>query len=289
MSFIRFSAKALLVVLIVSLAGASVAHGRDRKARGDEASLVVVHSCSTPPFSFMGMDATPKGVVCDFWRAWAARVGVDVAFVQADWPTSLEMMRDGRADIHGGLFYLEERDRYLDYAQPLFPQKATLFVRASQSVRTVSELEARYVGVLDEGYSEYWLSRRYPQLRLRAYPTSLAMVQAALAGEVDALLTEQTTLVTQLGAVGKLDEFVPLVDMYERSIRGAVAEGRTDLLALLERGIRDMGAEERRKIFERWIIVEEAFPDWLLPAAVAGGVSLVIGLAAVGLGWRRPG
>ena len=197
------------------------------------------------------------------------------------------MIRDGRADVHGGMYFTSARDEYLDFTVPLFSQDASLFVRASLGIKDIDGLADRYVAVLEKGYSESWLKEHYPELKRRPYKNSRLMVEGALAGEVDALLTEYTTIVYQLGATGHYSDFVPLTMTYARETRGAVAQGRSDLLEVVDRGIRDMGAEGRQKVLDRWIIPEDRLPSWLWPALGVGTLALFVGLGSVLAGGRR--
>ena len=236
----------------------------------------------------MGLDGAPKGLVVDFWEAWSATTGIEITLVQATWAETLKMMREGTADIHGGLYFTEDRDGFLDYSTPFFSQKATLFVRASLGIDDVKKLKGCCVAVLDQGYSHYWLARNHPEMICMPYKTSRDMIEAALSGEVEALLAEYTTLVYQLGATGQYKNFIPLAAMYERSMMGAVAHGRPDLLKVVNQGIRKMGEEGREKVFERWIIPENSLPGWLWPAAGVGLVALIASLAAVVTSGYRP-
>jgi len=237
----------------------------------EDRPLIVVHSNNTPPLSFVGLNNEPKGFVVDYWRTWSNKNGIPIKFVQTDWPGTLRMMRDGEADIHGGLYFNEERDEFLDYADSYFDQEAALFVRNSIGIKDISELGDRPVAVLDQGYSEFYLKEKYPELILKPYKTSKHMVAAAIAGEVDALLTESATLVYQFGTNAKINEFSPIGILYERPLRAAVAQGNTDLLRLVEKGMANLSTRDREHVFNRWIVVE-AYPGWLLPTIILGGV-----------------
>ena len=287
MRYIRLLVKCWLIVACSPLL-AGVPASAEEAAPFNGKPLVVVHSDNTPPLSFKGLDGSPKGVVVDFWNAWSAATGIDVSIVQANWPDTLQMMRDGTADVHGGLYFTDERDAFLDFSSPIFTQAVTLFVRSSLGIKTVAELGEREVAVLEQGYSAFWLARSHPELKQKPYKTSRAMVEAALACEVDAVLTEYTTLVYQLSATGQCSNFVPLAEMYERPVMGAVSQGRGDLLAIVEQGIRAVGTKKRQKLFERWIIREEGLPGWIWPAVGVGALALFVGLASVFAGGRRP-
>lgn len=248
--------------------------------------LRIVHSRETPPLSFIGLNGEPKGIVIDYWRAWSLRNKVPVEFILTDWPSTLTMMQNGEADVHGGLYYNVERDAFLDYAEPYFDLQAAIFVRNGLDIAQVEDIGKRPVAVLDAGYSEFFLRKNYPDLHLKRYKSSKEMVAAAVAGEVDALLTEFTTLVHQLGALAKINEFSPIKTLYSHSLRAAVAEGNDSLLTMVKRGEENLTEREKERVFSRWIIEPPASFPWWTPLIVV--VSLLI--AAVGLFvWKRSG
>ncbi len=234
--------------------------------------LVVVHSDNTPPLSSMGLNKEPKGLVIDYWRAWSAKNGIPVTFVLTDWPGTLQMIRDGKADVHGGLYFNEERDEFLDFASPFFEMEAALFVRKGLGIQYVAGLGNRPVGVLEKGFSEFYLRKNYPELNLLPFKTSRHMAQAAVGGDVDALLTEYTTLIHQLGAVAKVDDFIPLKTLYAHSLRPAVAAGNEELLNIIEEGEAKLSSRDFERIFSRWTVAKPLFNSWVLPAVGLGAL-----------------
>lgn len=265
----RFCAIVILLALIAVGAQSVLAGDATR-----EEPLVVVHSDNTPPLSFVGYNGEPKGLVIDYWRAWSLTTGIPIKIVQVSWPETLEMVRDGRADIHGGLYYSDERGRFLDFSDPFFTLEAAIYVRKSLDIRTMNQLGDLVVAVLNQGYSEYYLKRHHPEVNIRVYDSSNLMAEAAMTGEVHALLTEKTTLVHQLGSQGMLDEFVALDTLYRRDIRGAVAAGNQALLKRIREGEIKLSSRDRDKIFSQWVVLGSSTSGWLVVALVAGFIAL---------------
>ena len=232
--------------------------------------LVVVHSANTPPLSSVGLNGEPKGLVIDYWQAWSEKTGIPVRIVQVSWPDSIAMVRDGRADIHGGLYFSEERDRYLDFSDPYFAMEAAIFVRKTLGIDSMDQLGNLEVAVLNQGYSEYYLKQHHPNLRGRGYDSSELLAAAAISGEVDAMLTEKTTFIHQLGAQGKISEFKPLETLYRRELRAAVAKGNHELLQTIRNGESLFTERDRDKIFSQWVILASATSGWLVIALVGG-------------------
>jgi ABC-type amino acid transport substrate-binding protein len=237
--------------------------------------LVVVHSNNTPPLSYVGLNREPEGLVVDYWKAWSFASGNAITFVQAEWPETLEMVRDGRADIHGGLYYSEERDRYLDFSEPFFSMDAAIYVRKSLGIHSLMELGYTPVAVLELGYSESYLRKSHPWIRQKAYKSSEQMVEAAFAGEVDVLLTEHTTMVNHLGTRNKLEEFIPIKTLYSRSICGAVAQGNAGILQLVKDGEAKITAKKRERLFSHWVVLSSSTSNWLVAILVVGATVLI--------------
>ena len=137
------------------------------------------------------------------------------------------------------------------------------------------ELGYTPVAVLESGYSESYLRKYHPWIRQKAYKNSEQMVEAALSGEVDVLLTEHTTMVNHLGARNKLEEFIPIKTLYSRSVCGAVAQGNEDLLKLVKEGEARISEKRRERLFSHWVVLSSSTSSWLIAILVVGAIVLV--------------
>ena len=243
----------------------------------EEHPLVVVHSTQTPPMAYVGFNGEQKGLIVDYWHLWSRVNHVPIKLILTDWSESLRMVGDGRADVHGGLFFSEERAQFLDFAPPYFELDAALAVRSTLDVHSIAQLGDHVVGVLASGYSNSFVRTNYPGLNRREYSTMAAMSRGAVSGEVDAMIIERITLVHLLGELGKLGEFRMLNVLYTRPVRPAVAKGNTEVLALVEQGMQAIPTKELDRVFRRWTIPVDSGPSWLL-ALLGMGIVVVAGV-----------
>ncbi|MCJ2162974.1 MULTISPECIES: transporter substrate-binding domain-containing protein [unclassified Pseudodesulfovibrio] len=267
--------KRFIFIFILLLVAAVPTDSQSGNSMRTGRPLIVVHSNNTPPLSYVGLNGDPEGLVVDYWKAWSLASGNAITFVQADWPETLEMVRDGRADIHGGLYYSEERDGYLDFSDSFFSMDTAIYVRKSLGIDSLIELGETPVAVLESGYSESYLRKSHPWIRRKAYKNSDQMVQAAFSGEVDVLLTEHTTMVNHLGARNKLEEFIPIKTLYSRSVCGAVARGNEELLRLVRAGQAGVTEKKRERLFSHWVVLSSSTSSWLIAILVAGAIVLI--------------
>lgn len=77
--------------------------------------ISVTYCTDCVPFHFRDEQGQPAGMIVDLWRLWSEKTGVAIDFHPASWSESLQRVKDGRSQVHAGLFFNEERDRYLDY------------------------------------------------------------------------------------------------------------------------------------------------------------------------------
>ncbi|NMU25415.1 transporter substrate-binding domain-containing protein, partial [Vibrio parahaemolyticus] len=81
--------------------------------KSESHSLIVANSKAWKPFSYLSPDGEPKGILIDFWKEYAANNQIDVQFLLLDWDASLQAVKEGKADFHGGLVYSPERAKYM--------------------------------------------------------------------------------------------------------------------------------------------------------------------------------
>lgn len=89
--------------------------------------LIVANSKAWQPFSYINDKGQPDGLLIDYWREFERVTGRPVQFKLVDWQTSLELVRTGKADVHGGLLWSQERNPLYDYGRALSRLDAQLF------------------------------------------------------------------------------------------------------------------------------------------------------------------
>ena len=77
--------------------------------------FVIANSSSFHPYSFLGENGNPQGLLIDYWKEIEKQTGTPVEFILTDWAEGLDNVKTAKADIHAGLFYTDERDEYLNY------------------------------------------------------------------------------------------------------------------------------------------------------------------------------
>ncbi len=237
-------------------------------AAGVPKPLVIACTAESAPFYFRDERGEPAGMFVDFWRLWSGKTGIKVDFRITSWDDSLRLMREGKADIHAGVFYSEERDAYLDYADQLYESETHIFHHRSVSqVASLEDLSGFRVGVIAGDLAVGYLRKHLPEATLAIYSDNQALFDAAARGEIRVFIKDTPIALHHLRRLGLLSQFEhhPASPLYSNHFRAAVGQGKTELLQQVNEGLRRITPQERAAVVRRWMSEPgETGDDWLI-------------------------
>jgi signal transduction histidine kinase/DNA-binding response OmpR family regulator len=220
-----------------------------------DGGISVSHNLNNPPFKFVNSSGEPAGILIDFWRFWSEKTGIPVEFTASDFNSTIQMVSDGRADVNAGLFYSEERDRYLDFSDPIMNLDYHILIerRFYQHGQDISRLKAFRVGV-PEGYTADFVKKNFSELSAVVFPDLPSLYEAANKGDILVFISPEENYKYYLQSIGEGSTFVLFSDepVYSMGYRGAVREGNSALLKIINEGISKISSEEIESIKNEW-------------------------------------
>ncbi len=207
------------------------------------------------PFQFVDEDGVARGSLVEFWRLWSAVTGIEVVFKSSTWNGSIQMVKNGEADYHGGLFYSEARDQFLDYTEPIFTgDNHFFFHRSIFGLEKVEDLAGFKIGILTGDFAVNYVLERQPTATVIEYDNFEGMMNAARSGEVRILVGDTLPIVFQLAQNGLLNDFRyhPESPIFARAFHTASGEGNSELVEIFNRGIALIPTVQRAAITGRW-------------------------------------
>ncbi|QXC38947.1 sensor domain-containing diguanylate cyclase [Aeromonas jandaei] len=237
-----------------------------------EKPLVITNSKAWQPFSYINESGQPDGLLIDLWREYARVTGQKIEFRLVDWQHSLDLLHEGKADVHAGLLWSPERDKLFDYGLPLAQLDSQLFF--SNELRGTDVhyyLLHETVGVVAGGYEEYYAKRYFPGTKLQTFDDNDTLLAAAFRGDIKAFIADLQVANFYIYTSADPTRFIPVRHLYTDQIRFAVKKGDLALLAKLEEGFARIKESDRERIIRKWMHVETVYPihlgPWLLLAA----------------------
>jgi len=223
--------------------------------------IKIVYARFMSPYTFEDDTGAAQGLAVDLLRLWSKKTGIPVQFSSATWNDGLQMMRDGKADIHASLYYNKERDPYLDYAAVVVSSKGGVFFHKSISnLKSPGDLKGFRVGVLSGSYHEQYIRKHLHEVVLVAYPEFPKMLDAAQKGDIRVFVDDVGTTLYRLQKRGLIDEFRynPSLILYSNNFWIAVREGDKKLANALEEGMALVTPGERATLERKWLTVSTA-------------------------------
>ncbi|MDA0148212.1 transporter substrate-binding domain-containing diguanylate cyclase [Vibrio sp. LaRot3] len=261
-----------ILLVIVSCQAFSASEPRD--------TLVVTNSKAWKPFSFINDQGQPSGLLVDYWQEYGRVNNIDIQFLLVDWSASLKAVKDGEADVHAGLLWSLDRDKYLDYSSPIITIDTQLFVNHTLIGMEVAEFlsgEHPYVvGVVSSGYEQEFTQKNFPQLKLQAFANNADMIEAAFDGKIQAFVADLQVANFYLHSPKAAKLFTGVYHMYSGILRPAVQQNDSKQLLALSKGMNKISEEEKQRIFGRWMYIETVYPTFLGPLLALVFVLVII-------------
>jgi signal transduction histidine kinase/CheY-like chemotaxis protein len=206
------------------------------------------------PFSGRNFRGEPAGMLVDIWRLWSKKNGQQIAFRLTPWAQTLEALKNGEIDIHGGLIKTPGRQEKMDFSQAFYRVASDLFYHMRLgTLQDKKQLTGYRAGAIAGSYQSQYLSDTFPGLEVRTFPTSEAMINATINGDIDMLIDETPIFLALLDHLGERGIFRHLGGILDpRDIHAGVNRG-SPLLKMVDAGLDAVSDQELAEIEGRWI------------------------------------
>lgn len=243
-------------------------------------TLIVAHDSHYPPFSYLDEQGKPSGLLIELWQVFGEKNKMQVEFRLVDWQESIDMVRSGKADVHGGLFFSKSRAEFFDFGPKIMDMSTRLFLNSDASVN-FDEDRSLEVGVVSGGLEEAFMRQNHPSHPLITFGDNENMIKAALNGDFKAFVADYPIATYYLHSLHGEEQFRVGPELYHNTLRPAVRRGEKRLRALLEDGWKRISEADQRRIQQKWFRTETRTPGWLWPSLIWGiaGLLLVLTLS----------
>lgn len=151
-----------------------------------------------PPFNSIDLETSqPVGWDYDAWYEICARLHCAPIFVEASWEGMIQAVSDGQYDAAAdGITITEDRRELVDFSDGYVAVEQRLLVRADEDrFASMEEFVAQPDLVMgtQTGTTNFEVASRYlPEDRIQAFEQFPFAVQALIAGDVDAVIMDET-------------------------------------------------------------------------------------------------
>ncbi len=207
-----------------------------------------------PPFTMLTPSGRAAGILVDLWRLWSTKVHRKIEFVFEDWEKSVQLVEEGKVDVHSGLYKTQARDEVLSFSVPLFAVQDRLAFKVDQEPLPLKQLSGKKVGVIAGSAEGTELKQSFPRIIVSSYVSYMALFRALRKGEILAIYDVGVALQRAIEDFGLLGEIhVSQEPMPIRNLFAGVLKKNTLRLKAINRGLSRITEEEIKDIEARWV------------------------------------
>jgi polar amino acid transport system substrate-binding protein len=200
------------------------------------------------------------GVEIELARAFGAKLGRKVTFVEVPWEDQIEALRDGKTDIIMSSMSITTPRRYvIDFSSPYMVIGQMTLVRREDMGQYVLGYPARLpgtVGVLKATTGAFLVQRDFSRSKLKEFTSETEAVKALKKKKID-LFIGDSTLVWHLAGMHAADGLAAVpVTLSEEPLGWGIRKGDSELLSAADEFIKtSLKDGSLNQILRRWTAV----------------------------------
>lgn len=219
----------------------------------------VAVATDSPPFVDVDEAGNLVGFDIDLMRAIATETGLEIEFVETFWGSIFKDLAAGKFEVViSAATITPERAEMILFSEPYFNAGQAIVVKQGSDITTPADLTERRVGVQQRTTGEIWVTNQ-TNGQVIPYPTTLQPFEALAAGEVEAVVYDQSIarkIINENPKFGltMLDELVT-TELYGIAVR----PDRPALLATINSGLETVKSTGHyQQICAQWLGAAEA-------------------------------
>jgi polar amino acid transport system substrate-binding protein len=223
------------------------------------AELVAGSSATYRPFAYELPDKEIVGYDIDIIRAVAQKAGLQIRIVNTPWTGIFAALNNGDVDlVISGVMISDKRRQSYDFTAPYFEARQLIAVSRDSTIRGLTDLAGRKVGVVSGSSADEIVSQRFGKTNsdVRRFESTPVVIAELLNGGLDAAIGDNGVISYR---VQEHKELKTVSDpLFPAEYFGIVVrKGNKALLAQLNAGLAAVEADgSYAKAYRKWFQAE---------------------------------
>ena len=240
------------------------------------------------PFEWFSNDGSYKGMVAEYVQLIEQRLGVKFKVINAGkWSQVMDMARSREIDVLPALASSPQREKYFLFTKPHISAKGVIVT--SKGYKTIQQLLGKRIAVVNDYVWDDWITHNEHDVDLYRVETTLAGLELAALGVVDAMVSDLASVTYLIRENGLSNlSVVPGIER-DLELRFGIRNDWPELKPILDKAISSLTIKEKEAIRARWLYLEE-HGFWRKPIfwySVLGAVAALLLLLTATMIWNR--
>ncbi len=205
-----------------------------------------------------GIDEESKkheGIIADIIQKISEISGLKLEVVPTkSWGESQELAKSGKAQMLAALSKTEEREKYLNFSEPLLEISSVVVMRGDASfIADIGELTGKKMGVSDGTALHKMLLSKYPKLMVIPIKGVKLALEKLSSNEIDAYLENLEVVGHQINTLGLFNLKVVLkLEEKRKSYSAFVKTAPQEALSIYNKAIKAIPQDDIERIRSKW-------------------------------------
>ncbi|MBF0119600.1 MAG: transporter substrate-binding domain-containing protein [Desulfobacterales bacterium] len=219
-------------------------------------TLTITLRNDLPPLTFLSVEGKPSGLFVDIWKLWAEKTGRKIEFRSESWEDTIESLKNKQADIHGALYYSEERSQWMAFSQHIYEFGMSVFFPKNQKkINNIIELKGHKIGIITGSAQEQELSKKCPEIEFIPFINIKDMIYSIREGKIRAFISTPASVLVILSQLGLSGDFDSTNEsLFSRKIHAGVLKENKELINIIDKGFDIITNHELAEIESRWVL-----------------------------------
>ncbi len=221
-------------------------------------SITYINDTGFPPVSFVDNTGSYTGINEDYLKIIESRLNIKFKRIYTKtWKEAMELAKNGKVDVVGGIAITPERLNYLIFTPPFIGFSSVFFTRKNyRNISDRSELRSKTVAVTESYAIVEYLQTFEPSIIQVPVPNDLEGFKKVSSGEVDAAASDIGTASYFIEQSGITNLKVAAETGMDYHLSFGINRNNPVLASIMIKGVESITDEDARVIKEKWIRLE---------------------------------
>ncbi|WP_285162687.1 diguanylate cyclase domain-containing protein [Shewanella goraebulensis] len=222
--------------------------------RRESNGILIAMQMKVEPFVDIGLDGFPHGLFVDLWHLWSEKTGIAIDFIPSDMNGSIELIKDGHADVHIGYPESDEINTGLNRANHFYSVKSRFF-SYNKEIKDISELDGQRIGLFATSPYIIELRKVLPNAQIRYYESVEQLIKASRDGDIAGFVASSAYTAHYLLHHKSWSDFYQFNDLdFNTQIYNLTRVEDAELAERIANGFKLISDFEMAKLEQKWLL-----------------------------------
>ena len=220
-------------------------------------TITVHNESSWAPYNYI-KDGKAQGFSIDYVKLLAEKLNIKIKYIQGDkWSDFLDLIKEEKIDVIANIAKNKTREKYIHFTSPYIKSKKAIFSNIP-NIKTISDLKGKTVALPEQFYTQEYLEKNYPSIKIKIYKDTTDSLYAVINKEADAIIENFAVVNSLMQKNGLNIPFVTLNDDIElvSNLHIGVRKSQKILRDILEKAKKSVTEEEYIGLEQKWFGVK---------------------------------